>query len=377
MSPRAHLHLAAVIVLLAGCGSDPGTPMPDGGGGGGGNDGGGGVNPPVLVSIPAGTFEMGDHFGFVDPMHPSDEIPLHMVRLDAFAIGKTEVTNRQYAEYLAAALAAGKIEVRNGFVYAKGGAQIFCETRAAVEYSRIGWDGTRFSVLDGKEEHPMVGLRWFGAAAYCNWLSERAGEKPLYDLATGDVDLAARGYRIPTEAEWEYAGRGGAVNPYFNYPWGNDVDKARANLPSSGDPFETGPNPFTTPVGFYDGSLRSKADFAWPGAAATYQTKDGRNGFGMFDVAGNVWEWVNDWYGRDYYAQSPAANPPGPAEAQASPMPDGKKYRNMRGGNWYNGEENGTDGHSRISNRDPSYFRGPGDPDAPWFHVGLRVMHHP
>ena len=79
-------------------------------------------------------------------------------------------------------------------------------------------------------------------------------------------------------------------------------------------------------------------------------------------------------YERNYYAYSPAENPPGPA--QGSPMPDGKAYRCMRAGSWFNGEF----GHSRVSNRDPSYFRGPdpithrSDPDGPWFHIGFRVV---
>jgi len=75
-----------------------------------------------------------------------------------------------------------------------------------------------------------------------------------------------------------------------------------------------------------------------------------------------------DWYERDYYAYSPAKNPPGPE--RGSLMPDGKAYRAMRGGNWYNGEN----GHGRVSNRNPSYYRGPQDPDHPYYHVGFRVV---
>jgi phosphatidylethanolamine-binding protein (PEBP) family uncharacterized protein len=135
-----------------------------------------------------------------------------------------------------------------------------------------------------------------------------------------------------------------------------------------------GARPLTTPVGFFNGRLQRKADFDWPGAPETFQTANGANGYGLYDMAGNVWQWCTEWYERGYYAYSPSENPPGPAEG--SPMPDGKVYRCMRGGSWFNGEF----GHSRVSNRDPSYFRGPdpvtglSDADGPWFHIGFRVV---
>jgi phosphatidylethanolamine-binding protein (PEBP) family uncharacterized protein len=84
-------------------------------------------------------------------------------------------------------------------------------------------------------------------------------------------------------------------------------------------------------------------------------------------MSGNVWQFVNDWYERGYYAYSPEVNPPGPAEG--SVMPDGKTYRGMRGGNWYNSEN----GHGRVSNRNPSYYRGPQDPAHPYYHLGFRI----
>jgi formylglycine-generating enzyme required for sulfatase activity/phosphatidylethanolamine-binding protein (PEBP) family uncharacterized protein len=325
-------------------------------------------NLPGFALIPAGTFEMGDHHGFVDPKHGGDETPIHTVHLDAYYMGIFTVTTREYCAFLNSALAANQIEVRQGGVYPRGGSELLCETRAMSPYSRIGWDAKGFSVLDQKDDHPIVCIRWPGAGAYCNWLSAQKGKPLCYNPSTWDCDFNKSGFRLPTEAEWEYAGRGGLQKPYRNFPWGDEPDATRANWPESRNPFRTGPQPWTTPVGFFNGQLHRKADFNWPGTQESFQTADGVNGYGLYDMAGNVWQFINDWYVRDYYAYSPTNNPPGPASG--SLMPDGKPYRGMRGGNWYNGEN----GHSRVSNRNPSYWRGPQDPNHPYYHVGFRVV---
>ncbi len=324
--------------------------------------------PDGFTLIPAGTFEMGDHHGFVDPKHGGDETPLHKVRLDAFFMGINDVTTKEYCGFLNSAFAMRRIEVREGGVYLTGGNDLLCETRILSPYSRIGWDGARFTNLDGKENHPIVCIRWAGAAVYCNWLSAQQKLPPCYNLASWNCDFNKSGYRLPTEAEWEYAARGGQQNPYGDFPWGDEPDVTKANWPESRNPFRAGPEPWTTPVGFFDGTLRRKADFSWEGSEETFQTSNGANGYGLYDMAGNVWQFVNDWYGREYYGYSPVENPPGPDVG--SLMPDGKPYRGMRGGNWYNGEH----GHSRVSNRNPSYWRGPQDPDHPYYHIGFRVV---
>lgn len=342
-----------------------------------------GVQENQFVRLSGGTYVMGDHHNFVDPAHPSDEIPLHNVTVSPFYISPLLVTNSEYVAYLNAALASGLIEVRSGVVYATGGKEILTYTTAAVPLSTIKWANGAFSVRSGREQHPATGVRWFGAAAYANWLSTRDGYTPCYNLATGACNLAANGYRLPTEAEWEYAARGGQTNPYAQFPWGNDTnaDGRLANWEGSGDPWENGEFPHTTPVGFYNGSLRYKSDYAWPAAATSYQTRDGSNAFGLYDMAGNVWEWVNDWYSSSYYqycvSNNVTVDPPGPATGDVFADHGGIAYRGLRGGTWWNGGGQQFYGYSRVSNRNPSWSLG-GSPDSnadsAWLQVGFRLV---
>jgi formylglycine-generating enzyme required for sulfatase activity len=328
------------------------------------------------ASIPGGVFEMGDHHGFVDPSHPSDELPVHSVKVNFFYMATTETSNKQACALLNAASAKGLIEVRGNCVFLAGGTDTLCYLNQHASYSSIGWDGKTFSVVDFRTNHPVVGIMWKGTAAMCNWMSVQNGLEECYDLTTSACDFTKNGYRLPTEAEWEYAGRGGQYAPYLIYPTGNTLDVAAANLPGSGDPYETGTYPNTTPVGFYDGKLKLKSEYNWPGSAVSYQTSNGANAYGLYDMQGNVWEFVNDWYGQDYYSVSAYDNPKGPATGFI--MPDGKPYRGMRGGNWYNGLVTGgvNDGHSRVANRNPSYYRGPQDPNHPYYHLGFRVVRY-
>jgi formylglycine-generating enzyme required for sulfatase activity len=248
-----------------------------------------------MVLIPAGEYEMGDHYPKDRPYWLGNQwAPVHKVYIDAFLMDKYEVTNEKYVEYLNSAYSQGMIEVSNGVVRKAGDTENYCNTSSASsmgsEYSRIHWDGREFTITKGKEKHPMVQVTWYRAAAYANWRSVKAGLTPCYDLETWKCDFDAGGFRLPTEAEWEKASRGGHHNPYYMFSWGsNKLKNNEGNFVGSGDPFEEEIPP-TTPVGYYDTP----------------------NGYGLYDMAGNVWEWCNDWWDFDYPSESPYNNPRGP-----------------------------------------------------------------
>jgi len=214
--------------------------------------------PAGMVYLPGGTFVMGSNQG------KPNELPAHDVFLNPFYMDIHEVTVEQYAAFL----------------------------------RETGYEKPAFwqPELD-RPDDPVVGATWFDAAAYAAW----------------------EGKRLPTEAEWEYAARGGAMGK--QYPWGDNPDTRNANFSSSG----------IAPVKRFQ-----------------------PNGYGLHDMIGNVWEWCSDWYSDNYYETTPRGNPKGPFTGT---------HKILRGGTWYSSEE-----QVRITNR---YFA---LPDIRSFHIGFRCV---
>lgn len=162
------------------------------------------------------------------------------------------------------------------------------------QYQRFDPDA---SSSDSVSTHPVEGVSWYDAVRYCNWRSRREGLHPCYDETTWACDFGQNGYRLPTEVEWEYAARGGLEGK--RYPWGNDISHDKANYYGTG------------------GKDR------WKGTAPVGSFPP--NGFGVYDMAGNVWEWCTDGYKARYYSEAQEGHQEGPQTGI---------YRVRRGGAW-------------------------------------------
>ena len=302
----------------------------------------------AMALIPGGTFQMGnlkaaDEGG-------SDELPFIISRVDSFYMGKTEITNEQYCEFLNSALQQGLITVAFDAVYQAGSELSFfyCDTTSS-DYRSMIFYNTDFIVREkgGRDmtHDPIVLVSWYGAAAYCNWRSQQEGRELCYDLSTWTCDFSKKGYRLPTEAEWEYAARGGLSA--YRFPWGETITHNQANYQSDA-------------AFSYDISPTRGYHPTWHGLFFPDTSPVGSfpaNGFGLYDMAGNAQEWCNDWYSATYYESSPASNPTGPSTGTG---------RVFRGGCW---DSSAAD--CRVSARD--YYSPSGVDTGRGFRVVLGV----
>ena len=218
-----------------------------------------------MILLPGGSFTMGD------PNGSADEAP-HKVSVSPFYIDKYKVSQEDYQK--------------------------------VTNENPSKWKA---------KDHPVEEVRWSDAVRYCNLRSKLDGLKPCYDLTTWECDFTANGYRLPTEAEWEYAARGGTNTRYF---FGDD----RGKLKLYGW-FKDNSGGRTRPLG-----------------------QKLPNPFGLYDAYGNVWEWCNDFYKVDYYKESPATDPRGPQKG---------KTRVLRGGCWNTSDAKCSSAYRY--NEDPGY----------------------
>ena len=282
-----------------------------------------------LVRIPAGEFLMGGQEKAEDlcaafpemnrtPERFADEYPQHRVRISReFSLGQYEVTVGQFRQFADATGYRTEAETDG-----TGGWGYEAETGKSVgRRARFNWRDTGFPQSD---DHPVVNVTFFDAVAFCNWLGKKEGKR----------------YRLPSEAEWEYACRAGTSARYYHGDDPRELPRYAhlINVPGQ-DKF---------------GNVQDQVHFLKSGETLTAKVGTRLpNAWGLYDTLGNVWEWTNDWERDDYYSWSPLVDPTGPGQADS---------RVRRGGAW-----NSFPMYTRAA------FRNLDDPHTRCLNFGFRV----
>lgn len=308
----------------------------------------------TFVRVPAGEFHMGNgesaqalgqdfpHYGQQRIDELVDESPRHRVRISRdFWMGQHEVTVGQFRRFveLSAYVPESVADGTGGYGY--NAAYDPATTRRGDAFEgrspQYSWRNPGF-VQD--DSHPVLNVTWHDAVALARWLSEREGVR----------------YRLPTEAEWEYACRAGSTARYYDAP--------RANQPTPRAGEQPGNNPASllTIANTFDADAlavwKQWQPFAQPGSDGHAFTAPvgsfAPNAFGLYDMLGNAWEWTADWHDEHYYAASPLADPTGPADGSV---------RVRRGGSWHTWAL-----YARCS------YRNWNAPDTRYTLVGIRLL---
>lgn len=262
--------------------------------------------PPGMEFIPGGLFIMGDDI-FATPTHP--------VIVSPYFIRAHEINNEEMRSVLQWAYDQDLIVVTtNGVESTEGPTNVLMTLGGTIR--EIQFSNGAFTIRAGRELYPAAYVSWYGAVAFCNYLSLMEGREVCYRLPEWSCDFTKKGYRLPTEAEWEFAARGGYEGKRFPWPDADTITHNRANYKSdTNNWYDVSPTRGFHPD-YADQLPRSSPVGTFPA-----------NSFGLFDMSGNVWEWCWEWSYR--YSSALQYDPTGPVDPVAG------VFRIFRGGSWF------------------------------------------